>query len=88
MNKYQRIVLVVTALLVLIAWLFPPFIRKYTLNPNIYPRDLGYHFIWYYPNSPYFNSPYYVDYSRLYHEWIGIILIGVLVYFSLHKLDK
>lgn len=82
MNRYQRLILVLTALLVFVTLLFPPFTFEERGTGRLFNR--GFDFIG--ASHNYMDGG--VDYSALRLEWLGIILIGMLIYFSLHKLNK
>lgn len=81
MNKYQRIVLQLTALLVLIACLFPPYSFR-TDTGEVYNRGFDFLFS---EHGAHFGT---IDVLSFCSELLGITLIGVLVYFSLRKLSK
>jgi len=74
MNKKQKIVLIVVAIVILLMLLYPPF--QITYRGSI--SNTGYGFIM---NPPKAWSV--VNSSTLLLQWLGVLIVGVLVFFLL-----
>jgi len=77
MNTIQRVILFVSALVIIGMGIYPPFILKAPTAPEV---SMGYHFINMPPKISSFPAP--INIPLLLVQWIGVLLVAAILCFA------
>lgn len=79
MNKKQRCVLFVCAAVIVLMLLYPPFLSH---GRNGMVANMGYAFLFHAPYGDFGDLPSVVNVGMLLAQWVGVILVGGILWFA------
>jgi hypothetical protein len=79
MNKKQQCVLFVCAAVIVLMLLYPPFLSH---GKNGMVANMGYGFLFHAPTGDFFELPSVVNVGMLLAQWVGVILVGGILWFA------